>query len=169
LTQKSHEELKENLDQILARHPSPEGELLAVLHDIQHTIGYIPPEMIEPLAQRLGMKPATLYGVITFYSDFKTTPPAETTIHICQGPACQLRGAEGILRGIQGHLGIKPGEKTEDGKIGLEIAQCPGICQQAPQLYVDEYVDEELQPKMSASEVVALLKRLQEDSDHVEK
>lgn len=146
----------EGIKSTLANYPHPQGELLAILHDIQHTLGYIPPEAITAVAQHLRMSPAQVWGVATFYADFRTEPPAETTVHFCQGPACQLKGAERLRRAAEGVLGIKAGEKTPDGKVELGLAQCPGICHQAPVFWVNG----QLHPQATASEAVKLAREL---------
>ncbi len=140
------------IESILANYPHPEGKLLAILHDIQHTMGYIPQDSIPAVARHLRMSPAQVWGMVTFYADFRTEPPAETTVHFCQGPACQLKGAERLRRAAEGVLGIEAGESTADGKVELGVAQCPGICHQAPVFWVNGQVH----PQATAQEVIKL-------------
>ncbi len=146
----------EGIKSILANYPHPQGKLLAILHDIQHATGYISQEAVTAVARHLRMSPAQVWGVVTFYADFHTKPPADSTVHFCQGPACQLKGAERLRRAAEGALDIKAGERTPDGKVELDIAQCPGICHQAPVFWVNG----QLHPQATAKEVVELAREL---------
>ena len=143
---------EKDIKSILANYPHPQGKLLAILHDIQHALGYIPQDSVSAVARHLRMSPAQIWGVVTFYADFRTEPPAETAIHFCQGPACQLKGAERLRRAAEGVLGIEAGESTADGKVELDVAQCPGICHQAPVFWVNGRVH----PQATAQEVIKL-------------
>jgi len=115
--------------------------LLESLHRIQHEFGYVPQEAIPVLAARLRTTPALIYGAIDFYSEIRTTPPAEHVVEWCSGPACLLKGSQNIRRALEAVLGCKMNGATPDGKIELRLVQCDGTCHLAPQLrYRGHYI-----------------------------
>lgn len=113
------------------------GKVLKALHAIQHEFGYIGPEAIEILARAVGTSPALLYGTMTYYEDYRTTPPPEHTVSICQGPACIARGATRLQRSTEALLGVRMGQETSDGYVGFHMEQCFGICDLAPYVRVN--------------------------------
>jgi NADH:ubiquinone oxidoreductase subunit E len=117
-----------------------DGDLLEALHRVQHHYGFVSAEAMHVIAEQLRVTPAHVYGVTTYYADFRTTPPAQCTVAWCSGPACRLQNGIGIRDAMMATLGIQLGEQTEDGRVGLMIGQCNGSCEQAPQVWVDERV-----------------------------
>ena len=112
------------------------GQLLACLHKIQHEFGYIPTDAVPAVAQQLRLTAATVFGAITFYSEFFTQPPADVTVHWCSGPACRLRGGDNIRQVFESVLGISMEETTADKRVGLHLQQCDGSCQYAPLVWL---------------------------------
>ncbi len=135
-----------------------EGDLLEALHRIQHHYGYVPSEAIPALAQQLRLPEARVYGSITFYSEFRTTPPPETLISWCSGPACYIKGGENLRLVLEKMLGCGMGENTADNRLGLHLGQCNGTCDHAPQVWVDGRVVGPL----DAAEIVDLVRALKE-------
>ncbi len=117
--------------------PGHSGSLLDALHAVQHHFGYIPREAITAIGRHLRLSDARVYGAITYYADFRLTPPPQHLIEWCSGPSCQLRDGEDVLEAMQAVLGIGPGENTPDNKVGIRIAQCNGTCAFAPQIWID--------------------------------
>jgi formate dehydrogenase subunit gamma len=113
------------------------AELLPALHKVQHRYGYIPKEAMAVVARQLRVSEAHVFGVVTFYSELRTTPPPETRVDWCSGPACRAKGSAKLRRALEAVLGIGMEENTPDGKLGLHLAQCVGTCDCAPQLWVD--------------------------------
>jgi NADH:ubiquinone oxidoreductase subunit E len=109
-------------------------DMLRGLHRIQHEFGYIPETAIPLLAQQVNTTPALVFGTIDFYSELRTTPPAENVIEWCSGPACLLKGSPAIRRALEGELGCRLNCSTEDGQFELRLVQCDGTCDLAPQL-----------------------------------
>jgi len=107
-------------------------DLLAAFHRIQHEYGYVPPEAVPLLAGKFETTPALIFGTIDFYSEVRTSPPAETTVEWCSGPACLLKGSMNIRRALESLLGCAMNEVTEDGRFGLRLVQCDGTCHLAP-------------------------------------
>ena len=114
-----------------------EGDLLEGLHRIQHHYGFVSAAAIPAVAQHFRLPESRVYGAITYYSEFRTTPPPETSISWCSGPACYLKNGEGIRLVLEHLLGCGMGENTPDDRLGLHLGQCNGTCDNAPQVWVD--------------------------------
>ncbi len=125
------------VEQLLADLKPDDADLLAVLHRIQEACGYVPPQAIPLLAEKLHTTPAMIYGAITFYSEIRREPPARTIISWCAGPACRLKGGENIRRALEAVLGIGLEESTADKAVGLHLVQCDGTCAVAPLIRLD--------------------------------
>ncbi|RLT26109.1 MAG: hypothetical protein DWI48_06845 [Chloroflexi bacterium] len=117
-----------------------DADMLEALHRVQHHYGYVSAEAMHVIADQLRVTPAHVYGVTTYYSDFRTTPPASCTVAWCSGPACRLRNGIGIRDAMMATLDVPMGGQTTDGRVGLMVGQCNGSCEQAPQIWVDERV-----------------------------
>ena len=117
-----------------------EGELIHVLHKVQHKLGYLPAEVQEVIAKELNTSVAKVYGVVTFYSFFTMIPRGEHPISICMGTACYVRGAEQVLNEFKRQLKVEVGESTDDGKFSLNCLRCVGACGLAPVVMVGEKV-----------------------------
>ena len=133
-----------------------EGDLLEALHRIQHRYGYVPQAAIPAVAQHLRLPESRVYGAVTFYSEFRQTPPPETLISWCSGPTCYIKGGEGIRLVLEKLLGCALGENTPDNRLGLHLGQCNGTCDNAPQVWVDGRVVGPL----TAARTVELVKEL---------
>jgi NADH:ubiquinone oxidoreductase subunit E len=107
-------------------------DLLAAFHRIQHEFGYVPREAVPLLAGKFETTPAIIFGTIDFYSEIRTTPPAETTIEWCSGPACLLKGSLNIRRVLEAILECEMNRVSADGRFGLRLVQCDGTCHLAP-------------------------------------
>ncbi len=121
-------------------------ELIQVLREIQEKLGYLPKEVQEEVAQTLGVPLSRVYGVITFYHFFRTSPAGQHTIRLCLGTACYVRGAVQVLQTLQEELGINPGETTDDYKFSLERVACFGCCALSPVMVVDNTVYSRMTP-----------------------
>lgn len=118
-----------------ARSAEP-GPLLEILHDVQHAFGYLPPSTTAVVADVLNLSRAEVHGVITFYSDFRTTPSAAVNVAICRGEACQAVGAEALVAHARAKLGVDVGGSTDDGSIALGQVFCFGNCALGPTVTV---------------------------------
>jgi len=107
-------------------------DLLAAFHRIQHEFGYVPREAVPLLAGKFETTPAIIFGAIDFYSEVRTTPPAETTVEWCSGPACLLKGSLYIRRALEALLECEMNRTSADGRFGLRLVQCDGTCHLAP-------------------------------------
>lgn len=144
---KLSEEKINKIDEICAAFNNDPGELINVLHQTQHTFGYLPAEVQEVIAHRLNVSTAHVYGVVTFYSYFTMIPKGEHPISVCTGTACYVRGAEKVLDEFKKQLGISVGQTTEDGKFSLSCLRCVGACGLAPVILVGEKVYGRVSPE----------------------
>ena len=134
-----------------------EGDLLEALHRVQHRYGYVPKAAIPGVAQQLRLPESRVYGAVTFYSEFRQTPPPETLVSWCSGPACYIKGGENIKLVLETLLACRMGENTDDNRLGLHLGQCVGTCDNAPQVWVDGQVVGPL----SGTKTVDLVRELQ--------
>ncbi|MYN14592.1 formate dehydrogenase subunit gamma [Pusillimonas sp. TS35] len=121
----------------LARHAGQQGSLLPILHDIQHALGYVPPEAVSALAHSLRLPRADIQGVLSFYPDFRQTPPAAVVLRICQAESCQACGAEALMAHARQRLGCDIGHTSADDAVALEAVYCLGLCAQSPAVMVN--------------------------------
>jgi len=122
--------------QLLQEFKPDSGHLLAALHKIQHHFGYIPPDAVNAVGAQLRMPAAAVFGAISFYSEFRTTPPPEVLINWCSGPACRNKGGEDIRRVIEAVLALPMEANSADERVGLHLAQCEGSCEYAPLVWL---------------------------------
>jgi len=132
--------IKEQLDDILSQHSGESGDLIPILQEAQERFGYLPEEVMAGVAKFLRLPESTVYGVGTFYAQFKFTPTGKRIVKVCRGTACYVRGGARILSEVERQLGIKPGETTDDLEYSLETIACFGSCALAPVVVVDKVV-----------------------------
>ena len=132
---------------ILERYSENRGSLIPVLQDVQEDFGYLSEEAVEELARLMGISANEIYGVATFYTQFRFNPPGRHTIQSCQGTACHVRGGRQILNELEQRLGITPGQTTEDGRFDLQRVACLGCCALAPVVAVDGKVHAQVTAK----------------------
>lgn len=126
-----------DLDRFLDQHRGRPNMVIPALQHAQALLDYVPQVAIVRIAQALGVSQAKVYGVATFYAQFRLQPAGRHTVKVCTGTACHVRGAEGVLRAWGEALGIKAGETTADGAITLEKVACLGACGLAPAAMID--------------------------------
>ncbi|MEA1885907.1 MAG: NADH-quinone oxidoreductase subunit NuoE [Bacteroidota bacterium] len=123
---------------ILDKYSAEEGNLIPLLQGAQDEDGYISPGKVEEIAQYLKITESQVYGVASFYSQFRFTPPGRHSISVCLGTACHVSGGETLLNTIERDLEVSPGECTSDGKFDLNRVACLGCCALAPVVKVDD-------------------------------
>lgn len=133
------------------------ARLLAALYIAQEQYGWLSPEAIQRVADRLKLSPGQVQSTASFYTLFKLKPQGKYRIQVCEGLSCYLvGGAEPISDHVAKRLNIKPGETTPDGKFSLEIVQCLASCGTAPALRVNDVLYEHMTPES----IDALLEKL---------
>lgn len=132
--------LMEEVDAVLAGYGRSRENLIPILQDVQDRISFLSEEALGRIAEYLGLSENDVFGVATFYTQFRFHPPGRHHVKVCQGTACHVRGSGQILEAVMRRLGIAPGETTEDGNFSLERVACFGSCALAPVLVFDEKV-----------------------------
>jgi NADH-quinone oxidoreductase subunit E len=127
------------LEEILGRYSS-RSDLIALLEDIQSEFGYVSREHMQKIEQTLRIPLVDIYGVVTFYSAFKQSPPGKHVIKVCTGTACHVKRSDVVHTYLIEKLGIKDKETTSDGLFTLEPVNCLGACAYAPTMMIDEEV-----------------------------
>jgi formate dehydrogenase subunit gamma len=116
------------------------GPLLPVLHALQETFGYVDPRAIPLVATALNLSRADVYGVLTFYSDLRSTLPGRVRVQVCRGEACQSVGAHALAEHATGSLGVDFGQTTADGSVTLDEVFCLGNCALGPTVTVNGHL-----------------------------
>jgi len=129
--------VEERLNEILTSYQGKEEELIPILQQVQQGFGYLPEPAMKRIAKFLKLPESTVFGVGTFYAQFKLVPSGRNIIRVCRGTACHVRGGARILREVEKHLGIKPGESSPDLEYCLETVACIGACALAPTMVVN--------------------------------
>ena len=135
------------VEEVCEKFNNDPGELIAILHECQSKLGYLPEPVQRVIAAKLHIPASKVYGVVTFYSFFTMTPKGKYPISVCLGTACYVRGADKLLEEFKRVLGIDVGETTPDGKFSLDCLRCVGACGLAPVVTIGEKVYGRLQPK----------------------
>lgn len=137
--------------------PKERARLLAALYIAQEQYGWLSPEAIQRVAERLHLSVGQVRSTASFYTMFRLEPRGKYHIQVCEGLSCYLAGgAEPIINHVARNLKIKPGETTPDGKFTLEVVQCLASCGTAPALRVND----ELYENMTPESIDALLEKL---------
>lgn len=133
-------DIKEQLDELLSRYSGESGNLIPILQEAQERFGYLPGEVMQEIAKFLSLPESTVYGVGTFYAQFKFVPTGKRIVKVCRGTACHVRGGARLLHEVEKRLGVKPGETTDDLEYTLETIACFGSCALAPVIVIDKNV-----------------------------
>ncbi|ODA38931.1 NADH-quinone oxidoreductase subunit NuoE [Desulfosporosinus sp. BG] len=142
------------LDEVIIKYRDENGPLIPILQEAQEIYGYLPADVLKHISKGLRMPLARIYGVVTFYSQFRLTPVGRNLINVCLGTACHVRGGAKVLETIEKGLKLKDGETTEDKRYTLEIVACIGACGLAPVMSINGQVYGRLEPE-SVPEILA--------------
>jgi NADH-quinone oxidoreductase subunit E len=137
-------EREQQVDEILTRYPERRAALLPVLWLCQRQNGWLSPEVVEYVAERLELSTAVIQGVVTFYTMFFDEPVGENVIWVCRTLSCDLRGGKAIQEHLEKKLGCTAGHTSSDGKFTLLKAECLAACGQAPMVQINDYYYENL-------------------------
>ncbi|HYG60748.1 MAG TPA: NADH-quinone oxidoreductase subunit NuoE [Symbiobacteriaceae bacterium] len=142
----------------LVQYRKKEAMLIPALQHAQALLGYVPAEAMSLIGAELSVPFARVYGVATFYAQFRLQPAGRQTVRVCMGTACHVRGAESVLRAWSEALAVAPGETTPDGEVTLERVSCLGACGLAPTVMVDATTHGRLTPA-KVKQVVKAMKK----------
>lgn len=152
------------VDEVLAGFIGNKSEVIPILQKVQQQFGYLPQEAMKRIASFVKVPECTLFGVATFYAQFKLTPTGRNVIRVCRGTACHVRGGARILKEVERRLGIKPGHNTPDMEYALETVACIGACALAPTMTINN----ETHGEMTAKKVAELLPNKVEEKKNEE-
>ncbi len=139
-------EQEEQLLAIIEKHKNDPGAIMPILQEAQDVYGYLPIEVQQIIADKLGVSLEEIFGVATFYSQFSLTPKGKYNISVCLGTACYVKGAGALIDKLTSILGIQPEECTPDGRFSLTACRCIGACGLAPVLTINDDVYGRLVP-----------------------
>jgi len=123
--------------EIIAKNSKHEGATLVILHALQEAFGYVPEPAIPMVATALNLSRAEVYGVFTFYHDFRKEPAGRHVLKLCRAEACQAAGGDALAARAEQKLGIALGDTTPDDRVTLEPIYCLGLCATAPSAMLD--------------------------------
>ena len=151
----------EKIQEIFDKYPNVNRDsLIPVLQDFQDANGYISEDTVKLVSEHLGLPASKVYGLATFYNQFRFTPPGKYHIKVCHGTSCHMKGAETLLKEISKMLQIRDGEISRDGLFSLEVLSCIGACGQSPVMSVNgEYYCEVNKKKLG--EIISFYKELE--------
>lgn len=137
----------EGVQSILARNKDLPGRLLPVLHEVQDSIGYIPPDAVPMIAQGLNLSRAEVHGVITYYPHFRQHRPGKHVVQVCRAEACQSVGSDALEAHAKKSLCCSFHENSADGSVTLEPVYCLGHCAVGPNIVIDDEVHTHVTPE----------------------
>ncbi|MFC1920480.1 NADH-quinone oxidoreductase subunit NuoE [Chloroflexota bacterium] len=139
-TQNQEGTVKDRVDEILVSYRGEKAELIPLLQQAQHIFGYLPEAALSRIAAFVDVPESTIFGIATFYSQFRFVPAGRNVIKVCRGTGCYVKGAPRMLDELEKELGIKAGETTSDLEYSLETVACFGACALAPVMVVNDDV-----------------------------
>jgi NADH-quinone oxidoreductase subunit E len=145
--------------------PKGRGQLIPLLQMAQKVLGYLPGEALSLVADHLSLNRSEVYGVASFYNQFRFNPPGKNPVKVCMGTACHVRGGEIILENFERKLEIREGQTTEDREFSIERVACVGCCALAPVALVGET----LHGHMAPSKVEGLVLRVRLEKEKAER
>ena len=141
------------IDGIIEKFKDKKGNLIPLLQAAQNIYGYIPKSVFLKISESTNLKLSDMYGVATFYAQFRLKPVGKHIIKVCHGTACHVQNANSITDSVQEALGIKDGETTADMKATLESVRCVGACALGPMVIIGE----DYHPEMTPDNVCSVL------------
>ena len=153
------EQARQAVAKILSSHKKEKKNLIPLLQEVQTKVGYLPKKTMQEIADFLGMPEVEVWGVATFYNQFRLVPLGKYHTTVCMGTACHLAGGRLILEALERELDIKVGETAEDGNFSLERVACIGCCMLAPVIVIKD----KIHPKMTPFKVEEALVSYKQD------
>lgn len=156
----SSKNLPEDLSKIFENYTKKRENVIPLLQDVQEKYGYLSKENLINISEYLNVPTSNVYGIATFYNQFRLVPLGKHLIRVCRGTACHVKGSGKILEKIESELNIKAGETTSDELFSLETVACVGACSIAPVITIDE----EFYGRLQQKDITALIDRYRTSS-----
>lgn len=150
------------LEPVLEQYAKVPGSLITILQKAQDIYGYLSIDTMNRISEATGIRTAKIYGVATFYAQFRLQPIGKYLIMLCQGTACHVNGSEMIAEAVCEHLNIQDGETTEDGLFTLNNVACLGCCSLAPVMMIRSADGDETYGNLTKDKVVQILDEIRE-------
>ena len=144
------------IDPLIKKYKGKKGNLIPILQGAQNMYGYLPEEVFFKISELTGLKLSEMYGVATFYTQFRLNPVGKHIVKVCHGTACHVQNATAISEALEDALGIKDGETTEDRLFTLESVACLGCCSLAPVMMIGD----ETYGKLTGNQAVKIVKEI---------
>ena len=161
--------MSDAISSVLATHPRANRDsLIPILQEVQERDGFLSRQAIVAVGAHLGLPTSKIYGVATFYNQFRFTPVGRYHVQVCRGTACHVKGSANVLSTLERELGVEPGQTTRDGLFSLEVVACIGACGLAPVISVNGEFHAGLEPVQIPRILNAYRRRAAEqEADHV--
>ncbi|MBR7151441.1 MAG: NAD(P)H-dependent oxidoreductase subunit E [Clostridia bacterium] len=150
-------EQEEKLLAVIEKHAGQRGAMMPILQEAQEIYGYLPIEVQTIIAEKTGVSMEEIFGIISFYAQFKLNPDGQYAIAVCLGTACYVKGSGDIIEAISQKLNVPVGSTSPDGKYSIEATRCIGACGLAPVLTVNG----EVYGKITVDDVDTILAKYQ--------
>ena len=138
----------QDIDPILRRHPqATRDSLIPILQQVQESQGYLAREAVIRIGEYLSLPTSKIYGVATFYNQFRFQAPGRFHVQVCRGTACHVKGSASVLEALKRELRVQPGQTARDGLFSLEVVACIGACGLAPAICVNGEVHASVTPE----------------------
>jgi len=149
------------MEPVLKKYEGTEGSLITILQKAQEFYGYLPMDLLAYIAHRIGVKPAKVLGVVTFYTQFRTKPVGKHLILLCQGTACHVNGSAYIEEALRDYLEVEEGEITPDGLFTYNNVACLGCCSLSPVMMIGD----KTYGTLTKEKVVRILKEIKQEEE----
>jgi NADH-quinone oxidoreductase subunit E len=153
--------LEEKLAVILSDEHTSKDALIPLLQKVQGELGYVPEEAIFEISEKTGVPASEVFGVLTFYAQFRLKPIGRNVISVCLGTACHVLGSAKILEALERHLDVKPGETTADNEFTLAEVRCLGSCSLAPVMVVNH----DTYGRLTPDKAIKIVERYRQNGD----
>lgn len=147
--------MPERIESIFEEYERSPDQLIPILQNVQKEFGYVATESVKKISRYLRISENQIFGVTSFYAQFRFNPPGRHSIKLCLGTACHVRGGATLLEMLERELGVSCGETTPDKRFDLERVACLGCCALSPVLQIDA----DIYSRMSVTKLSALLKQ----------
>ena len=160
----TEEQTGQAVAEILGSHKKEKKNLITLLQEVQTRLGYLPKKAMQEIASFLKVSEVEVWGVASFYNQFRFTPLGKHHTRVCMGTACHLAGGKLILEALERELDIKVGETAKDGNFSLERVACIGCCMLAPVIVIGDRIYPKMTPFKVEEDLIPYREEIQKES-----